>query len=1048
MTATSDTAWSAEFGIGEKRSPGFFSSKDKLDPRDAPVPHAHVLRRAFNLFKLDGVLCDQATPLVYFKLLRRIVPADVADLHRRFWNHGGAPILALIAPDKVQVYSGLARPTGQADTSEDLPGLVTSIDRASAALREFLPAVESGEFFRRHARSFNSTDRVDRALLDNLQATREQLAGVAKRKASAEVLDALLCRLVFTCYLFDREVIGASYLRDLGLPELPHLRDVLAVKPRSDAKAALYQLFSQLARDFNGDLFSDDLDAEAALVSVAHLDVLDAFFRATHVKSGQQAFWPYDFGVIPIETISAIYERFLNPFDKKAADKEADVKKAGAFYTPRFLAELVLDMALGEYSSLLGRRFLDPACGSGIFLVGLFNRMAEEWRRANPAARNDRRARELMEILRSSIFGVDINPTACRVTAFSLYLAFLDQLTPRDIQELQKRGGALPRLVSRPDQGNTSPSGGGIWCGDFFQESAPYPSDVDLVVGNPPWGSIAVKGSAAAKWCERRQRPIPDKQIATAFMWKAAEQASADGRICLVLPHGVLFNHSGAALSFQKAFIGEHALDRVLNLTDYQSFLFSGARHPALVLSYRKDKPDPNHNTEYWAPKADWTVMKAGIITVAEHDRSTLGIQSILRDLDGADAPQIWKRMSWASPRDRRLLDRLGTLQRLRDHVRQSRETATDKPWLIAQGFQPFGKNDPPSSKRRLQLPSRLFVPATAKHLNLFLLRDDCQTLRSQTIETRRMIRDTQIFCGPHVLIAHGFGSIAFAGFDVSFQHALRGISGSRSHRKLLVFLAAYLRSSLAQYFLFHTSSNWGVSRKKVHDEELLRLPFPLPNTLDNAARGKQIVEEVSHLVQSATREAQQPLANREALVDSAQAQIEPLIYEYFDVLPSERILVEDTVRLAIPSFRPSPQRRSVPAIEPSTHDDRARYTDRLCTTLNGWARRGHSRVVGSVTASEGVGIGLVVLEKVSRGTSKSPSSASGDLLAALDRLRDSAALKLNTFELARGVKVFSGNRLYVVKPLGRRYWTESAALNDADEIAGSILMHPSGETA
>src|SRR5207253_10026625 len=56
-------------------------------------------------------------------------------------------------------------------------------------------------------------------------------------------------------------------------------------------------------------------------------------------------------------------------------------KKTGAFYTPRFLAEMVLDVALEGMSSLLDKRFLDPACGSGIFLVGLFNRLAEEWAR-------------------------------------------------------------------------------------------------------------------------------------------------------------------------------------------------------------------------------------------------------------------------------------------------------------------------------------------------------------------------------------------------------------------------------------------------------------------------------------------------------------------------------------------------------------------------------------------------------------------------------------------------------------------------------------------
>lgn len=1038
MTARIDTAWRSEFGITDDRSGSFFASADDLRERAMVAPHAHVLRRAFGLLELDGVLCDQGAPIAYFKQMAKIQPTDVLDLHRRFWNHGGAPILVLISPSEVQVYSGFSRPTRQADLT-GLPSLVERIRRASSALREFLPSVKSGEFFRRHSKSFNPAERVDRALLDNLQATRDKLAAVGSRRASSDILDAFLCRLVFTCYLFDREVIGSGYLKGVGLPELPHLRDVLGIKPRSEAKAALYKLFAQLARDFNGDLFSDNLDNEAAVVTVGHLDVVEEFFRATDVKSGQGAFWPYDFGVIPIETISAIYERFL---------KETD-KEAGAFYTPRFLAELVLDVALADRASVLGLRCLDPACGSGIFLVGLFNRMAEEWRRANPSARNDRRARELKELLRSRIFGVDVSRTACRITAFSLYLAYLDQLAPRDIQELQaKEPGFLPRLVAYVDQPSSDANTGTIWCGDFFREGAPYPTDVDLAIGNPPWGSKAVEDSPAKEWCDRRQLVVPDKQIAAAFVWKAAVHVSDAGRICLVLPHGVLFNHSGPAITFQKALVRQHALDRVLNLTDYQSFLFREARHPALILSYRRQKPARGHTADYWVPKTDWKVKKAEIITVAEQDRVSIRLEDILRDLEGEDAPQIWKRMSWATSRDRRLLDRLVALPRLRDRVRQSRENGGRKPWLIAEGFQPFGPNDDPDEAVMLDLPSDLFIKATSPLLQLFLLQDDC-TKRAKRVKVRgRSNKTVEVFQAPHVLVAHGFRSIAFADFAVSFQHALRGITGSAADRKLLIFLAAYLRSSLAQYFLFHTSSNWGVSRQKVHVEELLRLPFVTPDATCDPSRAKKVVDEVARLVQTAMRDAQKPLSDRESVIETTQAAIEPLVYEYFDVLPVERVLIEDTVRLSIPSFRPGPKRRSVPAIEPSKPDERVQYTKRLCGTLNGWARGSQSRVVGAPIVSEAVGVGLVVLEKVDRAKSGAPVNGNGDLLAALDGLREAASLKLNTFELARGVKVFDGNRLFVVKPLERRYWTETAALNDADEIAGSILMQAPGATA
>src|SRR5262249_5050047 len=135
--------------------------------------------------------------------------------------------------------------------------------------------------------------------------------------------------------------------------------------------------------------FNDDLDVEAAEVTTSHTHILSRFLSGSEVRSGQGVFWPYDFSVIPVETISAIYEHFL-----KASDAAAK-KKSGAFYTPRFLAEVVLALALEGTSDLLEKRFLDPACGSGIFLVGLFNRLAEEWSRKKTGADDVERARGL-----------------------------------------------------------------------------------------------------------------------------------------------------------------------------------------------------------------------------------------------------------------------------------------------------------------------------------------------------------------------------------------------------------------------------------------------------------------------------------------------------------------------------------------------------------------------------------------------------------------------------------------------------------------------------
>ena len=1055
--------WRTELGIGHAGH-AFFATQADLNAAAPSSAHVHVSRRAFELLDLDGVLCSGAapqgerdryaaheevpssalgtTPLVYFKEVKRIEPEAVVRLHRKFWNQGGAPVLVLVAPDAIHVYSGLVQPVARPGAGGRIDSLVQTLDRAATEVRQFLPAVASGEFFQRHAQSFNPRKRVDRVLLDNLQATREKLMAKSQGNIEPDALDALLCRLVFCCYLFDREVVGHVYLEDLGLQGHRHLRDVLSLTPRTAAKKGLYDLFRQLGRDFNGDLFSDDLDAEAARVHASCLDVLDDFFRATDVETGQRSFWPYDFSAIPIEAISAIYERFL----------KSDERGKGAFYTPRFLADVVLDVALATTPSLLGKRYLDPACGSGIFLVGLFNRIAEEWRRTHPGARNDRRARELRKILCSDLQGIDINPTACRITAFSLYLAYLDQLSPRDIQDLHERGHKLPKLIHYAPGGSGGEIEGSIWCGDFFAAGVDYP-DADLVIGNPPWGSTAAEHTPAADWCAGRDQPTPvaDRQMAAAFIWKSADHLTANGRACLVLPHGILFNHSTTALEFQRTLLQRHAVEHVLNLADYQRFLFEESEHPAVVVAYRKTPPaDTRQSIEYWAPKTDWLVTRAEVIAVMPEDRSRLRLAQVLEDLKGEDAPQIWKRRYWATPRDWRLLDRLSLYPRLRDRVRRAREAPTPtKPWLIAVGFQPLTRGDDPARAETIALPSRLFISATSASLDLFLLQDDCTELAEARMPMRAgSNKSTAVFRAPHVLVAKGFTSTAFADFDVSFQDAVRGVSGPNEDRSLLVFLAAYLRSPLAQYFVFHTSSNWGVSRQEVHVEELLRLPFPLPDTMPDPGRARQLVAQVNRIVSDASARAADPFADRAALVRTASAAIEPLIDEYFDVLPGERVLLDDTLRVMIPSTRPTRRRSAVPTIQPSTGSQRDDYTKRLCATLNSWARQDRFVVRGCARASSELGIGVAILRKSEAGDAQAGSvevqtaDDGSKLVAVLDRLRRIASPKLNLIELIRGVKVFDGDCLYVVKPIARRLWTETAALNDADEIAGTILMH------
>ncbi len=160
MTAAPGTDWRQQFGLSDRTPPGFFASKEDIDAAGPGAPQPHVLRRAFELLELDGVLCQETTPAVstptiYFQLVERIEPAVVADLHRLFWNQGVAPLLVLIAPDQVHVYSGLTPPGATVSEAGQAPGFVERLNRVADELRAFIVAVESGEYFHSRRKCFD-----------------------------------------------------------------------------------------------------------------------------------------------------------------------------------------------------------------------------------------------------------------------------------------------------------------------------------------------------------------------------------------------------------------------------------------------------------------------------------------------------------------------------------------------------------------------------------------------------------------------------------------------------------------------------------------------------------------------------------------------------------------------------------------------------------------------------------------------------------------------------------------------------------------------------
>ena len=137
----------------------------------------------------------------------------------------------------------------------------------------------------------------------------------------------------------------------------------------------------------------------------------------------------------------------------------------------------MLDSVLPWDSTDWDVKVLDPACGSGIFLVKAYQRLIHRWRKAHP--NQEPRTAILKQLLNCNIFGVDTDRHAVRVASFSLYLAMCDEIDPRHYWKRVQ----FPRL-----------RGERLIEADFFSEDKPGfrtnkdAEQYDLVVGNAPWG--------------------------------------------------------------------------------------------------------------------------------------------------------------------------------------------------------------------------------------------------------------------------------------------------------------------------------------------------------------------------------------------------------------------------------------------------------------------------------------------------------------------------------------------------------------------------------
>lgn len=380
------------------------------------------------------------------------------------------------------------------------------------------------------------TTEVDAAFLQEIEHWRELLArNIALRNPSL-----IQRELNFAVQQTIDRIIFLRICEDRGIEPYGGL---MALRNGEDVYKRLFNLFHRADEKYNSGLFHfrkekyrQYCDNLTPFLQIDDKPLKDIFKNLYYPES------PYEFSVLSADILGQVYEKFLGKVIRLTAGHQAkieekpEVRKAGGvYYTPSYIVDYIVKKTVGKLveGKKLGPRggvsrlkILDPACGSGSFLIGAYqflldwhldkyiNDGPENWSKGkNPRIYHSQKGEwrlttdERKRILLNNIYGVDIDHQAVEVTKLSLLLKVLEG---EDEQSIGKQISLFQERVL-PDLSNNIKCGNSLIGPDFYEhkqislfdeerifrinafdwntEFAKIMKDggFDAVIGNPPY---------------------------------------------------------------------------------------------------------------------------------------------------------------------------------------------------------------------------------------------------------------------------------------------------------------------------------------------------------------------------------------------------------------------------------------------------------------------------------------------------------------------------------------------------------------------------------
>ena len=568
---------------------------------------------------------------------------------------------------------------------------------------------------------------------------------------------------------------------------------------------------------------------------------------------------------------------------------------------------------------------------------------------------------------------------------------------------------------------------------DFF-ESHTNEQSCDIVIGNPPWANVKRSGQKAAiRWSEKNGYPLPGNELAWTFAWKAMRHLNIGGLVAFLLPAMTfLHNQTGTSIEARERLFDEFRVQVVADLSDLRQQLFADARHPAAIMIFRKPTrgKESSYIFDYLVPKSGPNLTVTRFVSLTPKDRHRLNSSDVAKN------SRILKERLWLQPSESNLFHYLSGLPTLGDFMNERFDDCSTDHWRIGRGFEAWyqgrsGKSSGSSVVGYIpHIPTEKLTP-----LRIDAMRLDpwnTSTVRRHCLESG--FRNTRILVKTGIANSKGRLLSAYVEQPMSFNNSIIAITVPLERRDAAKFITAYLNSRLAIWFAFHGTVALGARRPRLNQRELLRLPLPWPEDLAHPDRAREARDELTRVVDEfVPSDSNDPEPSRSE--DDCLLRIDRLTYDYFGLNDDEITVVDETVKYTLPAVHPTPN--GFPELwKRAPLEERKAYADTLRGRIAGWLIESRPPTVRLLASNKDFSIVELSIEQTS-GPSRYKEESGTRFATALNNLSERLGQPVSgNFLLTPDVRVFLGQKLYLIKPLQRRFWLRSAALGDADNIA------------